>query len=97
MVELTREIRGARIPVTAARGVVRASSNDWLRAFSFKKDIAQDKINAPHVSLLSTEESHSPGIIRTSPLLHLGLMKVKFDLTIGKGCTYVSCQVLGLT
>ena len=37
MVGLTREIRGARIPLTAARGVVRASSNDWLKSIFLRK------------------------------------------------------------
>ena len=49
------------------------------RGFSFTKAIAQDKINAPHVSLLSTEVSHSPETIRTRPLLHLRLKNVKFE------------------
>jgi hypothetical protein len=37
MVELTREIRGAHIPITAARGVVGASSNDWLKSIFLQK------------------------------------------------------------
>ena len=49
------------------------------RAFSFTKAIAQDKINAPHVSMLSTEVSRTTGAIKTRPLLHLRLKNVKFE------------------
>ena len=49
------------------------------RGFSFTKAIAKDKIKVPHVSLLSTEVSHSPGTIRTRLLLHLRLKNVKFE------------------
>ena len=31
MVELTRETRDARLPIAAARGVVKASSDDWSK------------------------------------------------------------------
>lgn len=77
MVELTREIRGVRLPTTDARGVVMASSIGWLNSDSLEKTITQNKINVPHVSLLLTE-IRFPGIIRPSPLLHLGLKNVKF-------------------
>ena len=37
MVELKRVIRGARIPITVVRGVIEASSNDWLKSIFLQK------------------------------------------------------------